>query len=172
MARCVRMPLAVDRLATGIVIPMRRHSFSRRFGVVAAGVFLALLAWLAFVPSRAFAGCSHLVTSRSDRWTSLMPSLTEEISPEYASNSSDQFQPTSLPQSPRRCAGLWCEESPSAPAAPVSAMSARAELWAWLVTDPIAPVTSCLRLLHQETSLSAWHRSVDILRPPRLPSSV
>ena len=172
MAQCGRVPLAVDRLATGITGLMRRHSFSRRFGVVTAGVFFSLQAWLALVPSPALAGCSHLVTSRGDRWTSLMSSSTEEISPGYASNSSDPFQPTSLPQSPLRCPGVWCEESPSVPAAPVGTASARAESWAWFVTKPIASVTSFSRLLEHETALRTSHRSADIRRPPRTPSSV
>ena len=151
---------------------MRRHSFSRRFALIAVGVFFALPAWLALFPCAARAECSHLVTSQSDRRATLMPSFIRDTLPEQTSEGFGPFQPFSMPQAPGRCQGVWCTESPSAPAAPVGTESARAELWAWLVTDSIAPMTSCLRLLDQETSLSASHWSVDILRPPRLPSSV
>jgi hypothetical protein len=101
-----------------------------------------------------------------------MPSFIRDTLPQQTSEVLGPFQPFSMPQAPGRCQGVWCTESPSAPAAPVGTESARAELWAWLVTKAIADVTSCSRLLDQEAAFRASHRSADILRPPRRRSSV
>jgi hypothetical protein len=171
MARCIRVSLAIVRLATGTFAFMRRHSVSRRFAFIATGVLFALPAGVALFPCAARAECSHLVTSKRDRWATLMPSLIRDALPEQASNGLGPFQSFSIPQAPRRCLGAWCAESPSAPAAPVGTVPARAELWAWLVTEPIAVVTSCSRLLLQASALRASHRSADILRPPRRTAS-
>jgi hypothetical protein len=148
---------------------MRRQSFSTRFPCVAAGVIFALPVWLAFVPNEARAGCSHLVTSKSNRDAALFTSLIPEISSDRTSGSANPYQPLETPQAPRRCQGAWCSENPSAPAAPIGIASAYADSWACCEPTPNGTLIACSRLFRRTLRCRALHRSATILRPPRRP---
>ena len=149
---------------------MGRRAFSIRFARIAAGVNLALLAWLALVPLPAQAGCSHLVTSRGDREATLASSFLGDFHTEPTFVAADPLRPFEMPNAPRRCPGTWCAETPSAPATPSGTVSDRAELWAWCVTDRTPTVIAFAHLLDRPAELHALHRSMNILRPPRFPS--
>jgi hypothetical protein len=68
------LPLGVE-VSISAVPEMTRVSPSRRWAPLSPGAVFALMAWMLFAPSDVQAGCSHLVTSRTDR--TLLPMLLE-----------------------------------------------------------------------------------------------
>ncbi|MHB1555958.1 MAG: hypothetical protein ACYC61_00625 [Isosphaeraceae bacterium] len=141
---------------------MTRPRASRHLTRSSAGAILSFLAIALFAPRGAVAGCSHLVTSRSDRvpFASLLDPLTRDLAGSPDSSSE--------PRQPRRCTGAFCSGQPASPVVPAGTLEPRLASWAWytpssdgLSTDPsfLPAETRILRPLRRET---------DIFHPPRL----
>jgi hypothetical protein len=155
---------------------MTRLLPSRRWNRVLAGAGIALLGSVLFAPATARAGCSHLVTSRTDRVQ--FSHFLQAVSLEQARDPLKRFQPTSrqqsplppvhLPQSPRPCRGAWCADRPSIPAAPAGEVSVRIDSWAW------CPAMHCLDPATESGQLEAaadrrpLRRAAHTFRPPRI----
>jgi hypothetical protein len=169
----LRTPLAlIKAICTRTGNSMRTQAFSRRIALGAVGVTFALLAWPAFVPTSALAGCSHLVTSRDTQSGAYVPSVMIGTAFDGQPGKADPRGPYSNSQTPGACQGAWCGEHPLAPVAPAATLSGHPELWAWCVKGPIAAASSSYRLRDQEVPFHALHRSAVILRPPRRSSFV
>ncbi len=144
---------------------MTRFSAARRWAHVPAGAALLCLAWILCAPADARAGCSHLVTSGTDR--ALLPSFLQDevLHPGGAAVASSP--PRSLPGSPSPCRGAWCSGGPTAPAMPAGTMSIRAPLWAWCASMPGLTSTSASRLIKEASDSRPLSRAIAVFHPPR-----
>jgi hypothetical protein len=126
-----------------------------------ASLALALLA-----PPGAEAGCSHLVTSRTDRHES--SALTESLLHDLAAPS----DPLPVPSRPRPCSGAFCSGQPAVPTVPVGVTDGRIASWAWFASMPESALTSPTFLFLETIAPDPMHRAIVVFRPPRfLPSA-
>jgi hypothetical protein len=127
-----------------------------------------LLAWILFAPPLVQAGCSHLVTSRTDR--TLLSSFLQDVMPDQRNDASTPLLPSSMPESPRPCRGAWCNDVPAVPAVPSGTVNLRTTLWAWYSAMPDPDSTTPSRLIETAGDLRPSHGTTPTFRPPRLPS--
>jgi hypothetical protein len=160
-------PLSPSRVEDSIpaVPEVTRFSLSRRLAPLTAGAVFPLLAWFLFAPPVVQAGCSHLVTSRTDR--TLLPSYLLDV---ISDRGNDASTP-SLPESPRRCRGAWCSDDPAVPAVPSGTTRIRAGLWAWCTAMRDPDVVTPSRLIEHAADPRPSRRTAPIFRPPRLSAS-
>jgi hypothetical protein len=165
-------PLSPSRVEDSIpaVPEVTRFSLSRRLAPLTAGAVFPLLAWFLFAPPVVQAGCSHLVTSRTDR--TLLPTFLQDVMPDRGDTASTPLLPSSLPESPRRCRGAWCSGGPTVPAVPAGTVSPRASSWAWYTAMPDPDPTTPSRLIEDAAALRPSRRGTPTFRPPRLSSRV
>jgi hypothetical protein len=159
------LPLGVE-VSISAVPEMTRVSPSRRWAPLSPGAVFALMAWMLFAPSDVQAGCSHLVTSRTDR--TLLPLFLQDVMPDQGNHASAPSLPLSMPESPRPCRGAWCADGPAVPAAPSGTVSLRAELWAWSTAMPDPDSATPSRLIEDAADLHPRRRATPTFRPPRL----
>ena len=130
-----------------------------------AGTALAILALGVIAPPGVEGGCSHLVTSRTDRHGS--SALTESLLYDLAAPS----VPLPIPSGPRPCSGAFCSGQPAVPAVPAGVTDGRIVSWAWCSGMP-SPTSNGTSFLSEETSdPQTIHRLIAVFRPPRLLAS-
>jgi hypothetical protein len=129
---------------------------------------LSLLAVSVAAPSQVCGGCSHLVTSQSERarHSSLIDSLILDIS---GGEPGRPETPSSVPPPSRPCSGAWCSSQPAAPVIPPGTTEEWVDCWAWSMAVPgsIAVVSSFL--VAAEIEFRALRPTGSIFRPPRRP---
>ena len=127
---------------------------------------MTLLAMSLLAPSRAEAGCSHLVSSRSDAMR--LSSLIDPLIHDLTAPSEDG----PAPPSPRPCSGALCSGQPAAPAAPAAALDAPLDSWAWDGPIPGRALAVGSPFLSAETgSVHPTRRATAVFHPPRLLAS-
>jgi hypothetical protein len=129
-----------------------------------AGALALLLALLFVAPPNVQGGCSHLVTSRSERGR--QASLIDAFIVDGFGGDAEPSDARSLP--PRTCSGAWCSGLPAAPAAPPATTEGRLEAWAWyeVPTGSTAVISTCFSA--DETDHRPQRPLGSIFRPPRL----
>ena len=144
---------------------MTTFSDSRRWAHVSAGAVLLCLAWVLCAPADARAGCSHLVTSRTNR--ALLSSFLQDEVLYPGDAAATPSLPRSMPGSPSPCRGAWCSGGPTVPALPAATLSIRAPLWAWCESMPGPTSTSPSRLIEETADFRPLHRVIAVFHPPR-----
>jgi hypothetical protein len=140
-----------------------------RFGKLAlsyAGAVVGLLALVSLAPADVQAGCSHLVTSRTDLRRDV--SLIETLIRDLANDVAEPSEPRSAPPLPRSCSGALCSGQPAAPATPAGAVDGRLASWAWWA--PIRGLNfagSSFLAADPSTSYTVAHGSA-VFHPPRV----
>ena len=139
-----------------------------RCGRVPVGAVLLLVAWAFCAPRAARAGCSGLVTSRTDRHllASFLPG--ETFDPGDATPSPFHSRP--MPRAPSPCRGVWCDDGPTVPALPAGTEALRAPLWAWYPSIPGQVPMTPARVIAEGGDSHPLDRAIAIFRPPRRPS--
>jgi hypothetical protein len=140
---------------------MRSMPFKRltRFGT---GALLLLLVHGFSATGSAWAGCNHLVTSRTDPWR--LSSRFEPLILDLIGRS----QPLPLPPRPRPCSGTWCSGQPAAPSVPVGVMDGRLDSWAWCTEMPCLVPTGHSFLSDESAALRPLQQGSAVFHPPRL----
>lgn len=131
-----------------------------RLASLPAGAVVLLLAMVLVAPPSARGGCSHLVTSQTERGRH--PSLMDDLS----GGKTGRSDPLSPP--PRPCSGAWCSGQPAAPSVPPGELNGRAESWACCALIP-APTAITSSFISIETSVPrpVCHGKL-VFHPPRL----
>ncbi len=155
-------------LATGIiftvVMALKRSGDFKPLARMGTGAFMVLVFQCLCAPVSAWAGCNHLVISRTDPARS--PSLIDPLIGDFAG----QSEPYEAP--PRPCTGAWCSGQPATPAVPAGVFDWGIETWVWWasVTGPVPTV----RFFASPSSLvlHPTHCGSGVFHPPRcLPSA-
>jgi hypothetical protein len=136
---------------------------------LASGAVLLLLLQCVFMPSRAEAACSHLVTSVADRGIDVhgLDSLITGLASSLPGDSSIPAHPGPNPASP--CAGGHCSSRDSLPVpAPSMPDRDRSEQWGNLSRLTPMPSLSEYALHFQEPTLRPTSLASAIFHPPRV----
>jgi hypothetical protein len=155
--------LATAILLTFIMVRMRSGYFKplARIGI---GAFMLLVVQCLCAPASAWAGCNHLVISRTD--AARMPSLIDHLMGDFAG----QREPLQTPPPP--CTGAWCSGQPATPAVPAGVLDWGIESWVWWA--PVAGSVPTARSFASPSSLVLHpaHCGSAVFHPPRfLPSA-
>jgi hypothetical protein len=135
----------------------------RRWIQSPAGAVLLFLAWVVLAPASVRAGCSHSVISRDQaRLDSTLRGAT------FGPLDAAVHKP-SLPGSPGRCRGAWCNQSPISPAIPPGSKQIRDESCACCTVTPAPDLSAISCLPEQVSGLHLSRRDMSIFRPPRQP---
>jgi hypothetical protein len=110
------------------------------------GVFMLLAVIVSSAPVSVWAGCSHLVASRTEarRLPSLIDPLMDDLS--------GRADPLQAPQRP--CTGAWCSGQPATPTVPAGVFDWGLGSWAWWTSNSGTDSTSSssttveIRLFH------------------------
>jgi hypothetical protein len=135
-----------------------------------SGFAVSLLALFVIAPIEARGGCSHLVTSRSQR--AQTASLVDAFDIGMSKIDFVRSEAPSAPLNPRPCSGTWCSGQRSAPVTPTGARDRRSEAWAWQEALPGSNVFISLAFSVDEDDLRPLQPDGCIFRPPRLLPSV
>jgi hypothetical protein len=146
------------RLRISILVHMARGHFNplARLGT---GVFMLFVVQNVCAPVSAWAGCSHLVSSRAD--SGRPPSVIDSL----VHNLAERNEPAQAP--PRPCTGAWCSGQPATPAVPASEFNWGGESWAWWVPGPLSADTSSIFGFPAPSIFHSLHRQAGIFHPPR-----
>jgi hypothetical protein len=128
-----------------------------------AGALALLLAFFVIAPPELRAGCSHLVTSQSER--TRQPSLIDAFVVDVSGGEPARSEPSSVP-SP--CSGAWCSTQPDAPAAPPGTSEMRLDTWAWYEVLPGSTSADSSSFSADEIDLRPRRPLGSVFRPPRL----
>jgi len=141
-------------------ITMRLLRDQRLAMLPSAAVTTIVALVLIFSPS-AQAGCSHLVTSRADRFG--VSGLTESLIRDLA----DRSNPDPTPSHPRPCSGAFCSGQPASPTVPAGVTDGQNGNWAlcWPSSSSTVAVASFRAV--GTTSLRPVHRETGVFHPPR-----
>lgn len=123
-----------------------------------AGALLVLLAWAAFGPDSARAGCSHYARPRP-----ALDGAAAVLTPA-------DLTPPSTPEPPRRplpCTGAMCSGHPAPPSSSAAPEVPRIGSWAILVTLPRPPAAKPSPLPFDERDVRSIHPASAIFHPPR-----
>jgi hypothetical protein len=131
-----------------------------------AGALALLLALFVIAPPELRGGCSHLVTSQSER--TRQPSLIDAFVVDVSGGEPARSEPPSLPALPRPCSGAWCSTQPHAPAAPPGTSEVRLDTWAWYEALPGSTAAVPSAFSADENDLRPRHPLGSVFRPPRL----
>jgi hypothetical protein len=140
---------------------MRSGHFRRlaRLGAVA----LLLMAVHSFCsPASVWAGCNHLVTSRTD--LARLPSFIEPLIDDLARGS----EPFSVPGPAPRCSGAWCSGQPATPPVPSGAFEGLVDSWAWCTAALVSSVAASSFISTGSLALVPAHCGSTVFHPPRL----
>ena len=140
-----------------------------RFGkrvFLPTGAVMSLLASALLAPPAAQAGCSHLVTSRTN--PGQIPSLIAPLILDRAGGVAGPSEPLPVPPLPRPCSGAWCSQQPTAPAVPAGVSDGRPSSWAWCASIPGWSPPDSFFLASETSSLHTVRRGNAVFHPPRL----
>lgn len=134
----------------------------KRLARLGTGAFLLLVVQCTFAPSSAWAGCNHLVTSRTDpeRLSSRIELLILDLT--------GRTQPLPIPAPPRPCSGTWCSSQPAAPSVPAGVLDGRLDSWAWCTEIPCLASIGSSFLSDESTALRPLQKGSAVFHPPRL----
>jgi hypothetical protein len=127
---------------------------------------LTLLVAGIIAPTVAEAGCSHLVTSRTDseRLSSPLEPLIHGLS--------GPSEERPLPPLPRPCSGALCSGQPAAPAVPAAVFDEPLDSWAWNASVLDLALNAASFPSTETSDLHPRHRAIAVFHPPRpLPSA-
>ena len=141
--------------------PMRSIRF-KRLARLGTGAVLLFLVHGFSAPGSAWAGCNHLVTSRTD--PGRLSSRIEPLILDLAGRS----DPLPVPASPRPCSGTWCSGQPAAPSVPAGVLDGRLDSWAWCTEIPCFASTGSSFLSDETTALRPLRKGSAVFHPPRL----
>jgi hypothetical protein len=130
-----------------------------------AGALALLLALFVIAPPELRAGCSHLVTSQSER--TRPSSLTDVFVVDVSGGEPARSEPPSAPALPRPCSGAWCLTQPDAPAAPSGTSDVRLDTWAWYEVLPGSTSADSSSFSADEIDLRPRRPLGSVFRPPR-----
>jgi hypothetical protein len=131
-----------------------------------AGALALLLALFVIAPPELRGGCSHLVTSQSER--TRQSSLIDAFVVDDSGGEPARSEPPSVPALPRPCSGAWCPTQPDAPAAPSGTSDVRLETWAWYEVLPGSTSADSSSFSADEIDLRPRRPLGSVFRPPRL----
>jgi len=136
-----------------------RSGYMRRISRLGIGALVLVVLHGSCAPVTAWAGCNHLVVSRTDsiQLSSLVEPLLDDLG----------GRPQPSPVSPGPCTGAWCSGQPVVPPVPAGARDWRADSWAWSAWDSIVFTAS---FSFMPAACSVPHRVVcgnGIFHPPR-----
>ena len=124
------------------------------------GVFFVLVVQGLCAPGSVWAGCNHLVTSRTD--PGRLPSLIEPLVNERAASN----KPSRAPAQP--CTGAWCSGQPATPSVPAGVFDWGLESWALWISRPAPKCTSSAFTVPGTLLLHPLHCGMAVFHPPRL----
>ncbi len=147
------------------VTAMTRSTPWRSWPPARAVAVLALAVSAVLAPAGVRAGCSHLVTSRSDRV--LLPSLLQDDLLDRGRTLASA-DPLPLPRFPDPCRGMSCGDGRSSPTVPTGMVRIRAGSWAWSPPAQYLASPPASRILEEAGDPHPARRTAPIFRPPRL----
>jgi hypothetical protein len=155
-----RVVVARDGIVSTVIMVQMRSGHYKPMGRLGTGVFMFLVAHGLCAPVSAWAGCNHLVTSRTD--PARLPALIDPLMGDFAG----QSEPHQAPQRP--CTGAWCSGQPATPAVPAGVFDWGMESWVWWA--PLAGSVTTTRSLTSFASvvLHPAHCGSAVFHPPRL----
>jgi hypothetical protein len=146
------------RLRIFILVHMARGHF-KLLARLGTGVFMLVVVQNVCAPVSAWAGCSHLVSSRAD--SGRPPSVIDSL----VHNLAGRNEPAQAPLRP--CTGAWCSGQPATPAVPASEFNWGGESWAWWFPGPLSADTSSIFGFPALSIFHSLHRQAGIFHPPR-----
>jgi hypothetical protein len=144
---------------------MTRFFSPGRVASLPAGALVAFLALVLLVPPGVQAGCSHLVTSRTE--AGRLPSVIDAMIATTDGGISNPAEPLSVPARPRPCTGALCSEQPAAPVHEARVLDAPGDPWAWCATSPESPPTGCTFIPNEMSDLHPVLAGDAVFHPPR-----
>jgi prepilin-type processing-associated H-X9-DG protein len=133
-----------------------------------AGAIIPVLAVVLLAPRGAQAGCSHLVTSRTD----LRLDSSQMDSMIFGSAGRSESLPA--PRPPAHCCGDWCSSRPSVPTNPPRMLGQAVDPWAWCGSNSsLVPVASFF-ICEAKAPARPVRRTIAVFHPPprAVPDSV
>ena len=142
---------------------MTRSFTLRQLVSFPAGTAVTLMALALLAPPGAEAGCSHLVTSRTDpgRLYSAIEDLTFGVA--------GRSEPLPVPSPPRPCSGSWCTGGdPALPPIPAGVFDhGQLDSWAWCTSHRELDSAALSFISAPTNALCPVRGGTDVFHPPR-----
>jgi len=150
---------------------MRSIRFQRLARLGTGAILLLLVQGLA-APGSAWAGCTHLVTSRSDPYKNLARLdglFVDGSAPQVMGTSIES--PLNIPAAPARqlpCSGLTCSSRDSVPGSTVATESDDSDQWGTLITELVPELARSPVSADGDPAPRSEIAKTSIFHPPRV----